>query len=230
MPMLRMHEYPDFASLSDALSALWLDIIQAKAAGSFALAGGTTPAPVYRKLDALLAALPVTSGANIKLVATDERWVGDADPQSNEGLFRQCLEKSNHDVQRWQLVSLKTSAAAPSEAIPAVAGRLAEQLPNAFDAILLGMGADGHIASLFPGSPQLLVNDPASLCVPATHPQSGQTRISLSLSRLLDTERIWLVITGKEKRQVLEAAATGGLPIGALLREATCAIDVFWSP
>ncbi|HTD05038.1 6-phosphogluconolactonase [Undibacterium sp.] len=227
--MLNLHEYPDFASLSAALSAQWLGIIQAKPASSFALAGGTTPAPVYRQLDALLTASPATAD-KIKLVATDERWVSDADPQSNEGLFRQCLEQSNHNAQRWQLISLKTPDATPGDAIPAVASRLAEQLPDAFDAILLGMGADGHIASLFPGSPHLLVNNPASLCVPATHPQSGQARISLSLSRLVNTDRIWLVISGRDKRQVLENAAAGNLPIGALLREASCPIDVFWSP
>lgn len=228
MSTLRMHEYPDFDALSAALSAQWLSLIQARPASSFALAGGTTPAPVYRQLDALLAGSAATG--KIKLVATDERWVSDADPQSNEGLFRHCLEKSSQANQCWQLVSLKTPDTVPDDAIPAVAKRLAEQLPNAFDAILLGMGADGHIASLFPGSPHLLLNNPASLCVPATHPQSGQTRISLSLSRLTHTERIWLLITGREKREVLENAEASNLPISALLREATCPIDVFWSP
>ncbi|MES2072883.1 MAG: 6-phosphogluconolactonase [Pseudomonadota bacterium] len=228
--MMRMHEYPDFASLSDALSTQWLDVIHSKAAtSSFALAGGTTPAPIYRKLNALLATSSAAAGV-IKLVATDERWVDDADPQSNEGLFRRCLEQSGRGTPRWQLVSLKTADTTPGAAIPAVTSRLAEQLPAAFDAILLGMGADGHIASLFPGAPQLLVKDAASLCVAATHPQSGQTRISLSLSRLLNTQRIWLIITGDEKRRVLENAATSDLPISALLREAACAVDVFWSP
>ncbi len=227
--MVRIHEFTDFASLSDALSAEWLDIIKEKPGSSFALAGGTTPAPIYRQLDALLAASPAPA-EKIKLVATDERWVSDADPQSNEGLFRQCLETSNHDVQHWQLVSLKTPDTTPADAVPAVSNRLAQQLPAAFDAVLLGMGADGHIASLFPGAPHLLVNNPASLCVAATNPQSGQERISLSLSRLLNAERIWLVITGRDKRQVLDSADSNNLPVSTLLREATCAVDVFWSP
>ncbi|MFZ6648090.1 6-phosphogluconolactonase [Undibacterium sp. TJN25] len=227
--MVRIHEFTDFASLSDALSAQWLDIIKEKPGSSFALAGGTTPAPIYRQLDALLAASP-TPAEKIKLVATDERWVSDADPQSNEGLFRQCLETSNHDVQHWQLVSLKTPDTTPADAVPSVSNRLAQQLPAAFDAVLLGMGADGHVASLFPGAPHLLVNNPASLCVAATNPQSGQERISLSLSRLLNAERIWLVITGRDKRQVLDSADSNNLPVSTLLREATCAVDVFWSP
>jgi 6-phosphogluconolactonase len=91
------------------------------------------------------------------------------------------------------------------------------------------MGADGHIASLFPNAPELLVAESKFACVAALHPETGQERMSLSFSRLLNSKSIWLVITGQEKRSVLEQAELSHAgPIGALL--AAAHVEVFWSP
>ncbi|MFZ6722769.1 6-phosphogluconolactonase [Undibacterium sp. Ji49W] len=224
---MKYHNFENFAALSEALSQQWLDVIQTTPTGSsssFALAGGSTPAPVYQRLDQLLA--DIDKHQPIKLVATDERWVPDQDTQSNEGLFRRCLSASATD-KRWQLVSLKNAANTPEVATEAINARLNEQLPQAFSAVLLGMGADGHIASLFPGAP---TQHDDLACLAAVHPQTRQSRMSLSLPRLLNTKRIWLVITGAEKRQVLDQAIENNLPVASLLREAGCTIDVFWCP
>ncbi|MBC3878669.1 6-phosphogluconolactonase [Undibacterium sp. FT79W] len=226
MSTIRYHDFDDIDTLSTSLSQQWLDIIHsATAPVSFALAGGTTPAPVYRRLDALLNA-STTPNQPVTLVATDERWVNDDDAQSNEGLFRRCLPLSAAK-QHWQLLSLKNTAPTPTDATAAIDARLREQLPQAFSAVLLGMGADGHIASLFPGAP---VQQDQRTCLAANHPQTQQSRMSLSLPRLLNTERIWLLMTGAEKRRVLEDADQQQLPISALLRDAGCPIDVFWCP
>jgi 6-phosphogluconolactonase len=224
MSTIRYHDFDDIDTLSTSLSQQWLDIIlSATAPLSFALAGGTTPAPVYRRLDALLNA-NTTPHQPVTLVATDERWVNDDDAQSNEGLFRRCLPLSAAK-QHWHLLSLKNTAPTPVAATAAIDARLREQLPQAFSAVLLGMGADGHIASLFPGAP---VQQDQRTCLAALHPQTQQSRMSLSLPRLLNTERIWLLMTGAEKRRVLEDADQQQLPISALLRDAGCPIDVFW--
>lgn len=226
MSTIRYHDFDDIDTLSGELSQQWLDIIHSATSPlSFALAGGTTPAPVYRRLDALLNA-STTPHQPITLVATDERWVDDDDVQSNEGLFRRCLPLSAAK-QHWQLLSLKNTAPTPAAATAAIDARLREQLPQAFSAVLLGMGADGHIASLFPGAP---VQQDQRTCLSALHPQTQQSRMSLSLPRLLNTERIWLLMTGTEKRRVLEDADQQQLPISALLRDAGCPIDVFWCP
>lgn len=226
MSTIRYHDFDDIDTLSTSLSQQWLDVIHsATSPVSFALAGGTTPAPVYRRLDALLNA-STTPHQPVTLVATDERWVDDDDAQSNEGLFRRCLPLSAAK-QHWQLLSLKNTAATPEAATAAIDARLREQLPQAFSAVLLGMGADGHIASLFPGAP---VQQDQRTCLAANHPQTQQSRMSLSLPRLLNTERIWLLMTGTEKRRVLEDADQQQLPISALLRDAGCPIDVFWCP
>lgn len=223
---LRLRSFHNFADLSKSLINEWVSLIdhaaQSNQAASFALAGGSTPAPLYRELDQALATRP---SSKLRLTATDERWVHDSDPQSNEGLFKQCLPLSYR--KNWELVSLKNAASTPEVAIEAINERLNQQLPNRFDAVLLGMGADGHIASLFPGAP---VQADGLDCLAAVHPQTHQTRISLSLPRLLQTEKIWLVITGTEKRQVLENAMTSSLPITHLLKQAQCKIEVFWCP
>jgi 6-phosphogluconolactonase len=227
--MLRLHEYDNFDALRAALLAQWLDVIDrtpANAGASFALAGGSTPATLYRELDQALAQRDAGPHP-IRLVATDERWVIDADAQSNEGLFRRCLAQSNRTAERWQLVSLKNAAATPEVAIEAIGTRLQQQFPDAFSAVLLGMGTDGHIASLFPHHP---TGDDQQPCLAALHPQTRQSRISLSLPRLLNTERLWLLITGTDKRRVLEQATNSDLPIGALLRGAQCDVDAFWCP
>jgi 6-phosphogluconolactonase len=226
MATLHFNNYTNFTELTDALVAEWLKTIDEAIAkrldSSFALAGGSTPAPLYRQLDKLLS---TRDTCQIKLIATDERWVEDSDAQSNEGLFKQCLTLTYG--KQWKLISLKNAARSPEVAIEAISDRLSQQIPSSFSAVLLGMGADGHIASLFPGAPTQ--HDDLN-CLAAVHPQTRQSRISLSLPRLLQTEKIWLVITGAEKRKVLEAADDSDLPIAALLREARCNIEVFWCP
>jgi 6-phosphogluconolactonase len=224
--MLKLAAYPSFTPLSQALSKKWLTLITdtpAKQPCSFALAGGTTPEPLYRQFDALFAA---SKPRSIQIVATDERWVPDSDPQSNEGLFQRCFTQS---AAQCHLLSLKNNHLNPAAAVADIHLRLKENINHPFSAILLGMGTDGHIASLFPDAPHLLINDVSINCVAALNPQTQQARISLSFSRLLNTKSIWIVITGAEKRTVLENASPT-LPIGALLAAARCDVDVFWCP
>lgn len=222
---IRFHEFGNFSELSNALCRQWLQLIQ-QAAGStsFALAGGSTPAPIYRQLDQLLQ--QHTLQHPVKLVATDERWLPDADPQSNEGLFRRCFEHSSRQA-GWQLVSLKNSASTPEIAAEAIHQRLQQHLPQPFTAVLLGMGADGHIASLFPGAPTR--HDELD-CLAAVHPETRQCRMSLSLPRLQNSQRIWLVISGQAKRQVLQQAIAQQLPVAALLQQNAGQLEVFWCP
>ncbi len=222
----QFRSFANFAQLSQQLVEDWLALIDRAAATQsasyFALAGGTTPSPIYQNLDTELSQ---RSHCQVHMVATDERWVQDSDPQSNEGLFKRCLPLSYR--KQWNLVSLKNGANIPEVAIEAISERLHQQIPKTFNAVLLGMGNDGHIASLFPNAP---VQHDDLACLAAVHPQTHQTRISLSLPRLLQTEKIWLVITGDQKRQVFENANQTQLPISQLLQQARCKIEVFWCP
>lgn len=223
---VNFHAFDNFSGLSSALLNQWVDSIEqtssAGEASQFALAGGSTPAPLYRSLDQLLSNRKTSP---IHFVATDERWVADSDAQSNEGLFKHCMPLTYG--KQWDLISIKNNANTPEVAVEAISNGLRQQLPKQFNAVLLGMGTDGHIASLFPNAP--LQNEEDD-CIAAVHPETRQTRMSLSLPRLLNTEKIWLVITGNAKRQVFDTALDNQLPISALLRQAQCNIDVFWCP
>jgi len=83
----------------------------------------------------------------------------------------------------------------------------------AFDVLLLGVGEDGHVASLFPGSPLLAATDPVVAVRDA--PKPPPTRLSLSLPALNEAREIWLVVAGPEKAAaVRQAVGGGGLPAG----------------
>jgi 6-phosphogluconolactonase len=228
--VLRINDYDNFDALCQALSSRWLKVITDTPTNqpcTFALAGGTTPEPLYRLFDALLAK---TNLPPIQLLATDERWVPDSDLQSNEGLLKRCFTQS---ASRCQLLSLKNNQLSPAEASGEINTRLQENCPHPFSSVILGMGVDGHIASLFSDTPSLLTNDETIHCVATLHPQTKHARISLSFSRLLNTRSIWIVIAGEEKRAVLKHALrenTSVSPISALLAAASCDVEVFWCP
>jgi 6-phosphogluconolactonase len=106
-----------------------------------------------------------------------------------------------------------------------------------FAAVVLGMGEDGHIASLFPGSPDIAAElDPATApgCVATIAPSSPHERLSLNVAALLETRRIALLITGNAKWQVYQRALEPGpaaeLPVRAILKQQRVPLTVYWAP
>lgn len=195
-----------------------------------ALSGGSTPGDIYRLL--ARQALP---WRRITATLTDERWVDASSPDSNARLLRETLLQNK--AARAALLPLKPGdAGTPEDAAAETARALAPHLP--LDAVLLGMGADGHVASLFPGSPALAAGsapDAAScIAVPAGRPAPPQPRLSLSLPVLLEARRLLLVIRGPEKLDLLQEAASteesGVLPVSMLLRQAPTPVRVLWAP
>jgi 6-phosphogluconolactonase len=110
-------------------------------------------------------------------------------------------------------------------------------LPRPFDALVLGMGDDGHFASLFPHDPGLVAaldHDAAPACVAMRAPVEPTERISLNLAALLQTRRLFLFITGTQKRDLLLAAARRSadapLPVASLLSQRVPMPEVYWAP
>jgi 6-phosphogluconolactonase len=233
--MMNIRRYASFNDLMHDAANEWTKVIQQERdlpCIGFALAGGSTPAPLYRYF-AECWARGELADAPLRFVPTDERWVPTDDPQSNERMIRECFVPLIDEEHPHRFVSLKTDAPTAGAALGELSLRIENAFPGPFSAVLLGMGADAHIASIFPGNAGVDPLNPSSPCMVAIHPESGQPRISLSMNRLLDTRRIWLVIKGEEKRQLLqriEADRNLDLPVAELIRRASCAVDVFWCP
>jgi 6-phosphogluconolactonase len=160
----------------------------------------------------------------------DERWLPPEHPDSNAGLVQANLLQGAAAAARF--VPLYGGEASPETGLEACAARLAE-FPRPFDVVLLGMGEDGHFASLFPGASNLaplLAEDGPALA--AVHPPvAPHPRVSLGLSALLDAKLVLLQIQGPRKAAVIGAAADGAdSPIAALLRQTRTALQVFFSP
>lgn len=198
---MQRHVYPDIGQLSQAFAdfaatALRNTLAQ-KQHATLVVPGGNTPRhylPVLAKC-----ALPWD---RITVTLSDERWVDLTDEQSNEHLAKQCL--MNHLPPDTPFVGLKTQHDNPFAAIDEIHQRL-DHLPLPLSLTVLGLGEDGHIASLFPG----MNSDLSTLhCVAVAPPIAPSLRISLSLKMLVESEQIVLVVTGETKRRLLDRLTT----------------------
>ena len=206
------------------IAAALAEAVEHRGRASFAGAGGRTPGETYAWLSS--ADLPWDK---VSVTLTDERWVDPDSPQSNEALLRDTLLQNRAAAAR--LLPLWSGAPSPEAAALAAGPMLAEQLP--FDAILLGMGEDGHFASLFPGSPALAVGldedtDVLAVAAPAGEPMPPQPRISLTLAALLQSRLNILLVTGQAKLAVLQQPK--GLPIASLLDVSDARLRILWAP
>ena len=216
--------------LAHDIAARLREAVEDRGAASLVVPGGSTPGPLF---DALSRHdLPWNK---VAVTLNDERWVDPPDPASNEHLVRTRLLTRRAAAARF--VGLKTAHARPADAVAEVERRL-DALPRPFHVMLLGMGADGHTASLFPGSAALrasLDGDPAQVqAVEAPGAKGAAERITLALPALLDSRFIALLITGEDKLAVLRRAEAGEealeMPIRAALNGARTPVHVYWCP
>lgn len=234
---MRLTTHPTAAALAAAVAARVAQALDAALAergeALAALAGGRTSPPVFRQL----AAQP-RDWSRVTVMPSDERWVAANHPDCNLAQMQAAF--AGADGIRWQPLVPQAPA---GEADAAFANAALATHPEAFDVAMLGMGADGHFASIFPGAATLGLAlgqsaapaPEAVAIVPDPMPAAGpHPRVSLSLPRLLRSRLLLLVITGDDKRAVLERAQTEGdwrkLPVAALLRSAHSQFEVHWSP
>jgi len=192
--------------------------ILANSEGHMALSGGSTPAPIYQRLSTDVS----VEWAKVAVTLADERMTEPGDPASNEVLVRQTLMQN-------------AGAAARFHPLTEGQAELADQ-----DVILLGMGGDGHFASLFPTAKELdagIASDspPVLRMTPDPLPANAPfPRLTLSLAAILRARKLILAITGDQKRSVLEQAKEDGpvreLPIRALLAADHSDFTIFWAP
>jgi len=196
----------------------------------FAGAGGSTPSPIYRRL-----AQCDLDWSNVVVTLVDERYVPESSPESNAALIRQSLMIGPAAAARFlplyhAEVTVDRAAAVAAHALAAEGGKL--------DAVLLGMGEDGHICSMFPESPTLKALlapnlPPTVLGVPRGRDGAvpNLERLSINLPYLMGARRVVLALTGHAKRAVFEREAGGDpatQPIAALIA-ARVPLDVLWT-
>jgi 6-phosphogluconolactonase len=226
-----LRECPDPATLTAALTQhvarrLKEDLAQQEQA-VLVVSGGKSPVPFFQSLSAQPLAWD-----RVTVTLADERWVPSDHEDSNEALVRKHLLKGRAATA--QMLPLWTGDATPEAAAPGVSQAL-EVLPHPFSQVILGMGEDGHIASLFPGAAQLPEGLSTSASALAVHPaHAPHARLSLSLGALLASRDLVLMISGEAKRRVLERALEEGpveeLPVRAILRQTAVPVSVFWAP
>lgn len=207
------------AHLTQALDAA----LQNKVETTFIVTGGSSPRHCY----AALADTPL-AWDRVHCLLSDERWVAPDHDDSNERMIRETF---------------LTGAAEPAILHPFFQADISarkrcdvfdtelRQLPWPAATCLLGMGEDGHIASLFPDA----VEDPTwrdAYCLPVSTAASPHPRVSLSLKALLCSHQIVLLFFGEAKRRVYEQAAQSenAFPVSRILQQNNVPVTAFWSP
>jgi len=225
--------YADLETLSHELgaqiAAALTAAIEARGTASLVVSGGRSPVKFFETLRSR----PL-DWSRVCIALADERWVSPDDAASNERLVRDVLLKDRAAAARF--LGLKNGAPTPD--LGAVsAWETFARVPRPFDAVVLGMGDDGHTASLFPGSPNLhsaLNPSAAAGCVGMWSPVAPHPRLSLNVTALLDARRVVVLINGESKWSTYAAACAPGpvadMPVRAVLRQSRTPVAVLWSP
>ncbi len=201
--------------------------VQARGQACLVLPGGQSPLPIFQRLSA---ALP--DWRRVTIIPTDDRLVPPHDPLSNAAALMRCFAPRGARV-----ISLADDALDYKQAGKAADDRL-QKLAWPPDVAWLGMGADGHTASIFhgPDLKEALTTSARALGVrPDPLPKEAPVpRVSLSLAALTATPELIMAISGEAKRAVLERALADGasstLPIGRVLAAAPGPVTLHWSP
>lgn len=217
--------------LADLVAAELKAALVSKDGATAAFAGGTTPVLFFQAL----AQEPV-AWAKVAFTLTDERQVSPESERSNALLLEQnFLSRLNAKPKFQPLYQANQSSAD----LPALAAILkSDYLP--LDVVVLGMGNDGHFASLFPKASNLTAGlDPnnSAVLLEVSAPDLPEARISFTLAALLSAKHLHLLITGVEKKQLLTQAQervtakqAPQWPIEALLQQAGDSLTVHYAP
>ena len=231
--MMRLNEFKNpeacNAQLSHVLGESIDKVLVQKAVCNMALAGGNTPKALY----ALLSKLPLP-WEKIQVTLSDERWVDVNHNDSNEKMVRTEL-LINH-AKKSRFIPLKNAKHSPSDAMSLCDSNLKHNMPK-LDIVVLGMGDDGHFASVYPNieNLQALLNLQQSRTCQAVCPTGKSPRMSLTLAYLLTAKTIYLLISGQRKKDIISNVSLGNslsasYPVSTLINQQICPVEVYWSP
>ena len=225
----RLQEYPDrelmMMDLANTLAGEINEAVMVNGAASVAVPGGSTPAPIF---DALCAA--DLDWSKVTILPGDERWVPEDSPHSNTQMIKERLLVNRAAAATFLPLFLPDAEGANS--VDQLAAQLAPHLP--LSVVILGMGADMHTASLFPGDaalrPENRRDDDHPLHfvkVPGLEPKVS--RMTLTVPAINGAMSKHVVITGVEKRNALEHAAQLNDPFQAPISAVLAGATVHWA-
>jgi 6-phosphogluconolactonase len=199
--------------------------LSSSAEAALIVTGGSSPAMCYAEL------APLVDWSRVHVLLSDERWVPATDAGSNEKLVRENLLAAAQEKSRFHAMYAADSS--PVEHCE-VLNQSFSALPLPFVCTLLGLGSDGHFASLFPDADGLAggldINN-QDWCIPVTTSASEHLRVSMTLAALLRSERIILLFFGEQKRAVYEQAKSPDsmLPVASLLSQSKVPVHAYWA-
>jgi 6-phosphogluconolactonase len=236
--MVREFHFENRNHLFTALTAEFQDILSEALSkhGSATLfvSGGSTPTPLYEALSKTELAWK-----KVKIALVDERWVDQENSASNEALVKRTLLINNAKAATFIGMKTADKHAKGGQSKTETAYR---SLPQPFTVAIVGMGIDGHTASLFPHADGLntaLKTESEQLTVAIKAKPSPVTgthteRLSLTLAGLLKCERLIILLTGEDKLAVFDQAMKPGsiedMPIRALLNQEKVPVELYWAP
>ena len=226
-------EYDDAAEMADAVAGdiqfIIESAIDARGAAVIALSGGKTPIPIYQKL-----AGAKLDWKRVTIVPADERIVPLGDPLSNVTMIGKTFLPKGARV-----IPVVPAATADYKAAGRSADALMQDLHWPLDLVLLGVGGDGHTASIFPGPDyDEALNGPKErralgVMPDPLPPEAPVARVTLSRQGIVSARSLMIAITGAEKRKVVEDAVKKGAgspyPIGRVLADVELPVDIHWA-
>ncbi|WP_186133911.1 6-phosphogluconolactonase [Burkholderia gladioli] len=223
--MIELHAFESPQAQCEALAQAVRAALAAPLAehprATLAVSGGTSPRPFLQTLSTA-----ELDWARVDVSLVDDRWVADTDGASNAQLVHDTLLQNAAAGARF-LPLVDTSATLEAQ-VAALNANPAYRLPNV---AVLGMGEDGHTASIFADAPEWELAISTTARYVAVHPGAApHPRVSLSLDALRRVERLLLLIAGARKREVLEAAAAAPQrnAISQLANDKGTQLDVYW--
>jgi 6-phosphogluconolactonase len=234
MTEIEWWEYDDASEMADAVAGdigfVIESALDARGAAVIALAGGKTPLPIYEKL-----AAQKLDWKRVTIVPGDDRMVPLGDPLSNVTAIGKIFIPRGARV-----IPLISATVADYKAAGRSADALLQDVHWPLDLCLLGIGGDGHAASIFPGPDyDEALSGPRErravgvMPVPLP-PEAPVARVSLTRSAIVSSKALMIAITGDQKRAVLEAAieegASSAYPVGRILADVELPVDIHWAP
>jgi 6-phosphogluconolactonase len=230
-----IHHCADPSALAAALAAAVADGLRSgiahRGGALLALSGGTTPRRFLQTL-----AQQELDWSRVIVTLADERWVPPTHARSNERLLRETL-LAGRAASSATFVPLYADAPDPESGLRKIAPRI-DALTLPFDAVVLGLGSDGHCASLFPDGDHFdaaLEPGGTARVMPMRSPTAGEPRMTLTLPVLAATRALYLHIEGTDKQQVLarvlaDESTLARSPLRAIVRNARVSLDVYVCP